>query len=86
MTFYMGASDHIFTQFGWFDDNSLGCLRPFTWLAKKTRYELWVETNWEWEREKAATNLYGAEKVNAIVGFDIFVASRSTKLSPVWLP
>ena len=78
----LGASGHIFTQFGWFDDNSLGCLRPFTSLAKKTRYDLWREINWEWEQEKAGTNLYGAEKVNAIVGFDIFVASRDTKLPP----
>lgn len=78
-----GASGHIFTQFGWFDDNSLGCLSPFTSLAKSTRYEFWREINWEWEKDKAATNLYGAEKVNAIVGFDIFVAPRKTKLPPV---
>ena len=72
----------MFSQFGWFDDNSLGALRPFTSIAKKVRYVFWAEIRWEWEMEKAAVILFGDKIVTPIVGFDIHVAQRKTQLPP----
>ena len=72
----VGGSGAFFSQFPWFDDNSMATLRVIGVRAREARYKVWKELVWIVESSKAAVNTFGAENQAPIVGLILKLKER----------
>jgi hypothetical protein len=62
------------------DDNSVTTIRVFTAVAARTRYAVWKELRWVWDKEKATQYLYGQLEIPPVVGVELIVHERRVVL------